>query len=107
MNRGEVWWVDLTTSLGSEIKKVRPAVIVSANESNRHLNRVQVVPVTTRIDRVFPSEALVTVRGKKHKAMADQITTADKSRVRTRLGRLSKQDLLAVERCILIQLAIR
>jgi len=66
MNRGEVWWVDLTTSLGSEIKKVRPAVIVSANESNRHLNRVQVVPVTTRIDRVFPSEALVTVRGKKH-----------------------------------------
>jgi mRNA interferase MazF len=107
MNRGEVWWVDLTTTVGSEIQKLRPAVIVSANVSNRHMDRVQVIPVTSRVDRVYPSEAVVTVRGKKHKAMADQITTADKSRLKTRLGRLSQTDLRAVEGCILVQLGMK
>ena len=60
MKRGEVWWVDLTSSVGGEIREC-PAVIVSNDVSNRFLNRVQVVPLTSAVDHLYPSEAYVRV----------------------------------------------
>lgn len=66
--------------------------------------RVQVVPLTTRVDRVYPSEALVKVRGKKHKPMADQLTTVSKSRLQKRVGRWSETDMRAVEQAIKVQM---
>ena len=48
MNRGEVWWVNFDPSIGGEIQKRRPAIIVSNDVANRHLNRVQVVPPSQR-----------------------------------------------------------
>jgi mRNA interferase MazF len=77
---------------------------VSNDAANKHLNRVQVAPLTTSVDRVFPSEALVKVRGKKHKAMADQLTTVSKTRLDNRVGRLSEADMQAVEQAIKVQL---
>jgi mRNA interferase MazF len=106
MKRGEVWWVIFETSVGGEIRKQRPAVIVSNDGSNKHLNRVQVVPLTSAVDRVYPSEAAVMNRGKKHKAMADQLTTVSKSRLDNRIGRLSKADLEGVEEAIRVQLGL-
>jgi mRNA interferase MazF len=74
-------------AVGSEIRKQRPAVIVSNDSANKHLDRVQVVPLTTSIGKVYSSEAVVICRGKEHKALADQIMTADKSRFINRIGR--------------------
>ena len=87
-------------SVGSDIRKRRPAVIVSNDAANRQLRRVVVVPFTSATGRVYPGEAVVTIGTQTSKAMADQIMAADKSRLKSRLGALSMLDLHAVEAAI-------
>jgi mRNA interferase MazF len=106
MRRGEVWWVEFDPSVGSEIRKKWPAVIVSNDAANRNLARVVVVPLTSNMGRQYPSEAVVTVGGQSSKAMADQIMAADKSRLKNLLSELSKADMLAIEDAIKVHLAL-
>jgi mRNA interferase MazF len=104
MKSGDVWWVNFDPSVGGEIRKKRPAVIVSNNAANQFLNRVQAIPLTSNIDKLYPSETYITFRGKKAKAMADQLTTVSKRRLLNQAGTVSNTELEGIKRAIKIQL---
>lgn len=104
--RGEVWLVVFGPSVGGEIQKTRPAVVMSNDVANAVLNRVQVVPISSQTDRLYPAETYVSVSGNRRKAMADQITTISKQRLLRRLGVLGTDDLDAVGRVVRVQLGL-
>ena len=104
IKRKEVWWVNFDPSVAGEIQKVRPAVIVSNDFSNDTSNRVQVVPLTSNIEKCYPCEAYILLNNKKTKAMADQIMTISKQRLKTKIGIISDDDMNLVERAIKVQL---
>jgi mRNA interferase MazF len=106
LKRGEVYWLAFDPSVGGEIQKTRPAVIVSNDAANQALNRTLVVPLSSQTARVYPGEALVQLNGEPRKAMADQLTTASKQRFRSRLGQISPQDMERIEGAILLQLGM-
>jgi len=97
MKRGEVWWIEFDPAAGSEIRKPWLGIIVSNDSANPNLSCFIVVALTSNSERLYPGEALVTVDGTQSKAMADQIMTADKSRLKSQFGTLSSQDMQAVD----------
>jgi mRNA interferase MazF len=106
VRRGDVWWVDFGPGIGSEIKKRRPAIVISADYSNQALTRFQVVPATSNTSRLYPSEAYVTLAGKQSKAMADQITTVGQERLVRRMDRIAASELAEVENAVRRQLGL-
>jgi len=97
MNRGDVYWVDLNPTKGSEINKLRPCVIVSATPINRARRTVVVVPLSTFAKSHPPIAIAVTCLGKQVVAVCDQIRTVDKTRLTKSAGQLSSKDLHALD----------
>lgn len=102
--RGDVYWVALDPALGTEIRKTRPAVVISNDSCNRYGSRVVVLPVTSNVESLYPGEARIEVRGAPARVLGDQIRSIDKTRLRSRIGRLTKQELLSVENAVQITL---
>ena len=87
--RFDVFLISLDSTVGSEIKKTRPCVIVSPDEMNRHIRTVVVAPMTTK-GNDYPSRIPLTFQGKKGQVVLDQIRTVDKARVIKKLGTLTE-----------------
>jgi mRNA interferase MazF len=104
--RGEVWLVSSDPSIGGEVQKTRPAIVVSNDTANALLNRVQVVPVSSQLGRLYPAEAAITLNGESRKGMADQIETISKRRLIRLLGAVSETDMEAIGRAIRLQLGL-
>jgi mRNA interferase MazF len=104
--RGEVWLVSFDPTIRGEIHMTRPALIISNDTANALLNRVQVVPISSQVSRLYPAEAYVTLNGERRKAMADQIATASKQRLVRLLGALSADDLAGAVKAVCLQLGI-
>ena len=102
--RGEVYWVALDPALGTEIRKTRPAVVISNDSCNHYGSRVVVLPMTSNVDSLYPGEARIEVRGAPARVLGDQIRSIDKRRLRSRIGTLTKQELLSVENAVQITL---
>lgn len=86
--RFEVYLVNLDPTLGSEIKKKRPCLVISPNEMNAHIATVIVAPMTTQ-GRAYPTRVLCKFQGKDGQIVLDQIRTVDKARLAKKLGTIS------------------
>jgi mRNA interferase MazF len=101
-----VYWVNLDPVVGTEIRKTRPAVIVSNDSCNRHGTRVVVLPITTNVDSLYPGEAMVEVKGRRGRALGDQIRSIDRTRLKARLGTLTAAEMADVDEALAVTLAL-
>ena len=109
MLRGEVWQCRLEPAEGTEIRKNRPAVVVSVDRVNARLRRVQVVPLTTGGGPLHRNEALtpsLAPPGRTSRAQAHQIRTLDRGRLLYQVGRVTADELTAIEEALRWQLGL-
>lgn len=105
--RGDVYFVALDPALGTEIRKTRPAVVISNDSCKSYGSRVVVLPVTSNVDSLFPGEARIQVKGVPGRVLGDQIRSIDKARLRTKIGTLTRDELIDVESAVRVTLGLR
>ncbi|EKD77000.1 MAG: PemK-like protein [uncultured bacterium] len=106
MNRGDVYWVNLNPTKGSEINKERPCVLVGATPINQARRTVVVVPLSTKAIVKPPITVAVHCLGKTVAAVCDQIRTIDKTRIKKQAGALSHHDIQIVDAALKEVLAL-
>ena len=104
--RGDIYWVALDPTLGTEIRKTRPAIVVSNDSCNTHGVRVVVLPVTSNVSSLYPGEARIDVQGKPGRALGDHVRSIDKRRLRRRIGHLTQDEIRAVDDALRVTLAL-
>lgn len=108
--RGEVYWVDFRGSVGAEIRKLRPAVIVSEDAHNDHMATVTVAPLSSAQGRVWPNEAAVPEGilgdGRESRVKVHQLRAIDKKRLREKMGVLPVGAMADVDAALRLHLAL-
>ena len=102
--RGDVYWVNLDPVVGTEIRKTRPAVIVSNDSCNRFSTRVVAMPLTSNVDSLYPGEARVAVQGRAARALGDQIRSLDRRRLGKRVGTLTPLEMARIDEALAVTL---
>ena len=100
IKRYDIFFADLNPTTGSEIKKVRPVVIVSQDEMNKYLETVVVCPLTTKLHPQWKTRFQVRCANKKAEVAVDQIRTISKQRLRNKIGQLSKISAAQIRKLI-------
>jgi mRNA interferase MazF len=90
VSRFDIWHVELNPTVGAEINKIRPCLVVSPDEVNRHLNTVTIIPLTSTL-KLYPTRVDCIFKGKKGQLAIDQIRSIDKSRLGKKLGVLDEE----------------
>jgi len=110
MNRGDVYLIDFEPSVGAEIRKKRPAMIISCNEANKHLRTVMVIPFSSKTEKVYPFEVLVSKEQSglniDSKLKIPQMRAVDKARMSKYIGTLNDELLSDIEKAIKLHLAM-
>ena len=106
VKRGEIYWVKLDPTIGTETKKTRPAIVISNDAQNKVGRRYIVAPITSSVKTVYPFEVKININEKSSKIMLDQIRTIDHIRLAGKLGQVSQEELNQVERAIKLVLHI-
>jgi len=111
MNRGEIFYANLGPTVGSEIKKKRPVVIVSRDANNHKASTVTILPITLNIAEVHPFEVLLTSENcglnKMCKAQAQQIRTIAKERIKgKKIGAVDEETIQQIDAAIRLHLNI-
>lgn len=104
--RGEVFWVNLDPTLGTEINKCRPCLIISCDEGNEASSRVTVAAITSSIKTVYPFQVKIFMQNKDGKVLLNQIRTIDKQRLDKKIATLDKETMLQVDKALKISLAL-
>ena len=97
--RYEVYLVNLDPTIGNEIKKTRPCVIISPNEMNMHISTIIIAPLTST-QRNYPTRINCTVQGKKGQIVLDQIRTVDKRRLIKKIDTIDKQTQIELHKVL-------
>jgi mRNA interferase MazF len=105
--RGDVYWVTLDPTVGSETKKTRPCVIISNDAQNKKSLGVIIAPITSQVKAVYPFESKVSINGKDGKAMLDQIKTVDKQRLGQKMCALDFVTMLKIDTALKVSLALK
>ena len=96
VNQYEIVIVNLDPTIGREIKKTRPCIIVSPNEINRNLNIVTIVPITSQ-SKSYPTRVEIELSGNKNWAVIEQIRTIDKRRIHKIIGKLRNTEIKRIK----------
>lgn len=109
MKRGDIYFANLDPTIGSEIRKKRPVIIVSNDANNKAASTVTVVPVTSNVTKVYPFEVLLEVKNsgllKSSKAQCHQVRTISKLRIQSdRVGVIDKKIMIKVEDALRLHL---
>jgi mRNA interferase MazF len=96
INQYEVILVNLDPTIGSEIKKTRPCIVISPNEMNHNLRTITIAPMTTT-NRSYPTRVKIKHNNKLGYVVLDQIRTIDKSRIVKKFERLSSKEILKIK----------
>jgi mRNA interferase MazF len=105
--RGEIYWIQLDPTIGTEIQKTRPYLILSNNSQNKKGLRVIAAPITSKVKNIYPFEAKISLKGKTCKVLLDQLRALDKRRVTSKIDLIDQQTMREVEDALKVALALK
>lgn len=105
--RGDIFWIKLDPTIGTETQKTRPCLILSNNSQNKKGYRVIAAPITSKIKHVYPFEATFTLKGRDCKVLLDQIRALDKKRVGQKISSINHLTMIQVEQALMVALALK